>query len=109
MKNWLRRYRQSRRARRLLADLFRDPANLKGSSLRPSHATRADYVRSDEVDGQIVAVFFTILRHPRPYAFSRQFHEVLELYRYDCLSGAITVDRSVNVTRQRGEDGSGMI
>lgn len=109
MKHFFRRFRQNRRARRILADLFADPARLEGSSLRPSHATRADLVSVEEVEGEIRAVLFTILRHPRPYAFSRQYHEVLELYRYDCVTGAITVEQSLNVTRHRGQDGAGRI
>ena len=47
---------------------------------------------------------FGILRHPRPYAFSRQAHEVIEYYSYDLSGPRIKVDEGVNLTRLRGQD-----
>ena len=74
-------------------------------SLRTDHRTRAD-LRDYELDagGEVRVVYFTVLRHPRPYAFSKQFHAVMELYRYDVFAGEVTVHDSINLTRLRGED-----
>jgi len=47
---------------------------------------------------------FGILRHPRPYAFSRQSHQVIEHYLYDVRAGKIERLQGFNVTRSRGED-----
>ena len=58
------------------------------------------------LDGdQVTWLRFSILRHPRPYSFSRQFHEVIEYYRYESPPPRVTREGSVNVSRQKGRDG----
>jgi len=52
----------------------------------------------------VARIWFGILRHPRPYAFSRQSHEVIERYVYRV--GARRMERleGRNITRERGKD-----
>jgi hypothetical protein len=49
-------------------------------------------------------VRFGIVRHPRPYAFSRQSHKVIEYYVYDVKTQTLGVVKGHNVTREGGED-----
>jgi len=105
----LRVLRESRRiereARRLLASAFDDPALLRGTSLRPEHRNRVMVVRHACEGGRVKKVWFTILRHPRPYAFSRQHHEVLELWSFDAAARRLERLEGSNLTRARGSDG----
>ena len=47
---------------------------------------------------------FGILRHPRPYAFSRQSHEVIEYYTWDLSIPLVKVEEGLNLTRLQGQD-----
>ena len=110
LEEWWRNRRVARRHRReamrLLAALFEDPDRLHPTSLRPEHRSRACLLHP-EVDGdEVVAVHFSILRHPRPHPFSRQFHEVIEYWRLPAEPGSPPVRlRGVNLSRERGGDG----
>ena len=104
LRAWLERRRQERRARRLLADLFRRPDLLRGTSLEPRHANRWVLVGVEAGGGELARIHFGILRHPRPYAFSRQSHKVVEYYTYDPGSGAVVREKGLNLTRRRGRD-----
>lgn len=107
--------RAGRDARRLLQSAFADPVRLAGTSLRPEHRNRVMVVRHEsaplaEGDGKkkgsrVVRVWFTILRHPRPYAFSRQHHEVLELWLLDADSMRFERLQGANLSRLKGGDG----
>jgi len=101
----LRAIRMRRRARRLIAGLFADPARLAGTSLRPAHGRRWVYVGHDEEEGRIVRIRFGILRHPRPLRISSACHQVIEYYRYEIETGEIRVERSVRIDRR--EEGAG--
>jgi hypothetical protein len=101
---WWRRRRREREARRLLCEALRSPELLRGTSLRPSHAARCVLLEHEERDGRIRRIRFGILRHPRPYAFSRQHHQVVEVYLYDVEGGRISRLEGWNVTRSRGLD-----
>ena len=100
-------WRRRRAAWRHLYSLFDHPERLSGTSLRPQHRGRVDVVElePDDPDAPIEAIQFTILRHPRPYPFSRQYHAVLQLYRYDLAAGALSHVRSLNISRAQGRDG----
>ena len=103
-KAWLRKRREHGEALRLVAELFRSPERLVGTSLRRAHAGRWVYL-DHEVDGdRVIRVRFGILRHPRPYAFSPQSHKVIETYVYHALDDRIERLRGFNVTRHRGRD-----
>jgi hypothetical protein len=104
LREWLRRRREGREARRLLRAAFRDGTALHGTSLKPHHAARSVVVRHEAEGGQVARVWFGILRHPRPYAFSRQAHKVIEYYRYDVAAGRIERLEGHNLTRAAGED-----
>ena len=103
-RDWLRRVRTERRARELLARACRDSRLLAGTSLRPRHANRCVVQEFDQEAGEIVRIYFGIVRHPRPYAFSRQSHKVLETYTYDLVEGSIRVTAGKNLTRASGKD-----
>ncbi len=62
-------------------------------------------VRHDVEQDRVARVFFTILRHQRPYAFSRQVHEVLELWRLDVDTMRAERIEGSNLSRARGTDG----
>jgi hypothetical protein len=105
VEDWLVRRRREREARRLVASLFAGGDLLRGTSLKPRHASR--WVLVDfalDPDGGIATVRFGILRHPRPYAFSRQSHKVLEAYLYDVAAGRVTRERGLNLTREAESD-----
>lgn len=103
-RSWRRRARGRRSAGALLEGLFRDPALLAGTSLRRDHAGRWVYLGHEEVDGRVVRVRFGILRHPRPYAFSRQSHKVIERYVFDVAARRVSQEGGVNLTRGEGRD-----
>jgi len=104
IRSWIHRRRKAAEARRLVAQAFRCPELLQGTSLKPQHAARwvlVDY----ELEGESVArIWFGILRHPRPYQFSRQSHKVVEYYFYDVESRCLSVVAGHNVTRGKGRD-----
>ena len=104
MKLW-RRWRESRLANRKLREIFRAGVLLEGTSLRPEHAGRCLILDQEIQDGEVTRLRFSILRHPRPYPFSRQFHEVIEYYAFDAAAARLRREGSVNVTRMKGEDG----
>lgn len=101
---WLERKKLEKKARAKLRELFRDPDLLAGTSLRPSHSSRYVFLDCEAHDGEPAVIRFGILRHPRPYAFSRQAHEVIEYYSYDLSGPRIKVDEGLNLTRLRGQD-----
>ncbi len=104
LRRWRERRRRGRRARRLLDELFRRPDLLSGTSLRARHAGRWIHLGEEVEDGEISRIDFGILRHPRPYAFSRQSHKVIEYYTYHVREGRVERRQGVNVTRARGRD-----
>jgi hypothetical protein len=94
--------RKRREAGRALDVLFARPDLLAGSSLRPDHRARVQLLDLSRAPARIG---FGIVRHPRPYAFSRQFHEVLELYVWHADEQRLERAKGVNLTRARGSDG----
>ncbi len=101
---WRRKRRQEKEARRLVRDIFANPSLLKGTSLSRRHAARTVVLSHDVEGGAVVRVEFGIVRHPRPYAFSRQSHKVLEIYCYDIVKKKVVVQKGVNLTRAEGLD-----
>lgn len=99
-----RRLAEGREARRLVAEVFRRPDLLSGTSLAARHAGRWILHRWEAEGGRPVRIWFGILRHPRPYAFSRQSHKVIETYIYDVPAGKIERIEGFNVTRSEGKD-----
>jgi hypothetical protein len=104
LKDRLRRWRESRIARRLVAAVFTTPELLRGTSLAPRHAARWVLLGFEAEGGRPVRIRFGILRHPRPYAFSGQSHKVLEEYVYDVAAGKVVRRGGFNVTRSEGKD-----
>jgi hypothetical protein len=104
LREWFERRRREREARRRLGEAFRDPALLAGTSLGPRHAGRWVLLEEEWAEGRLARIRFGIVRHPRPYPFSRQSHQVLEVYLYDLQAGRITVERGRNLTREGGRD-----
>jgi hypothetical protein len=94
-----------REARRSLSALFERPERLRGTSLRPEHRSRVLLSGYEVDEGRVARVFFTILRHPRPYPFSRQVHEVVERWRLDLPSFRVERLEGLNLSRLRGSDG----
>jgi hypothetical protein len=103
-RDWLQRRRNERRARQLLNAALSSPEMLAGTSLKPRHRARCVMVGHDAEGDRVVRVHFGIVRHPRPYAFSRQSHKVLEYYIYDVEAGSISVTKGHNLTRADGKD-----
>lgn len=104
IRNWLRKRKLEQKARELVAAAFVYKKPLAGTSLKPRHANRW-VLQGFEVKGdEIVAIRFGIVRHPRPYAFSRQSHKVLEFYVYDVENEIIQVTRGENLTRGSAAD-----
>jgi len=85
--------------------MFQDPALLRGTSLRPKHATYALLLDFEATEERVSWLEFGIVRHPKPYPFSPQFHEVLEYWRYEVTAGRVERIDSVNLSRRRGTDG----
>jgi hypothetical protein len=104
IRDWLRKRREDREARRLVAAAFARPELLRGTSLAPRHAARWVLLGYEAEEGRPVRIRFGILRHPRPYAFSRQSHKVLEEYLYDVAAGKVLRLGGFNVTRSKGKD-----
>lgn len=104
LRDWLERMRTERRARKLLAAALADPRMLDGTSLRRRHANRCVVQSFDEEGGEIVRIYFGIVRHPRPYAFSHQSHKVLESYVLDVVDRKIRRMAGKNLTRASGRD-----
>jgi len=104
LRAWMKRRHLGKKARRMLRDLFQDRGLLGGTSLRPSHSSRCVFLNFEARDGELTVIRFGILRHPRPYAFSRQSHEVLEYYSWDLPGSRIRVERGINLTRLQGHD-----
>ncbi len=99
-----RRMKEERAARRLLGALFQSPELLRGTSLEPRHGGRWILLRPESEHGQVVRVWFGILRHPRPYPFSRQSHKVIESYLYEVGEGRVRRLSGLNLTREEGLD-----
>lgn len=104
LRGWLRRRRLERQARKLLRVLFTRPELLRGTSLRPHHSGRCVLTDFEVAEGQLIRIRFGIVRHPRPYAFSRQSHKVIEYYMYDVKTQTLRVVEGHNWTRESGED-----
>ena len=104
IRTWLKRRCLEKKARGKLRDAFRDSSLLAGTSLQPHHSGRAVLIDFEALDGELQLIRFGILRHPRPYAFSKQSHEVIEYYRYDTTEPRIKVEEGLNLTRLRGQD-----
>jgi hypothetical protein len=102
--SWFRKRSQARRARKLLQAAFGDPKILEGTSLKPRHKSRWVLVDFEVQEDAVSKIWFRILRHPRPYAFSRQSHKVIESYVYDVEAGGITRIEGRNITRAEGRD-----
>ena len=100
----LEKWRRGREARRLLAQVFRSPDFLRGTSLGSRHAGRWLVLDHESRDGRVVRIRFGILRHPRPYRYSPQSHKVLEVYLYEVESGKVTRLGGHNLTRAEGKD-----
>lgn len=98
------RRRVEREARRLVDRIFLDPELLAGTSLRLRHRARWVLVEIQENAGTIESVRFALVRHPRPYAFSPQHHEVAEIWRFDPGERRLTRESGTNLTRRRGLD-----
>ena len=104
IRTWLKRRRLEKKARGKLRDAFRDTGLLAGTSLNPHHSGRSVLIDFETRDGELRLIRFGILRHPRPYAFSKQSHEVIEYYRYDITEPRIQVEEGLNLTRLHGQD-----
>lgn len=92
--------RRSRQELRRLFDQRRDL--LRGTSLRPEHGSRVQLLDARDQPWEIL---FGIVRHPRPYVFSRQSHEVLEVWCYRVAGPQLERLSGHNLTVERGEDG----
>ena len=104
LRDWWRRRLREREARRLLNAAFRSPNVLRGTSLKQRHASRWVLLDIETEAGRVVRIRFGILRHPRPYAFSKQSHKVIEHYLYDVAEQRITRIEGHNITRASGRD-----
>ena len=104
LRTWLKRRRLEKKARRMLQDLFRDGSLLRGTSLRPRHSSRSVFLGFEACDGELAVIRFGILRHPRPYAFSRQSHEVIEYYTWDLSIPLVKVEEGLYLTELQGQD-----
>ncbi len=95
--------RLRKRARRTLDELFtKHPEQLQGTSLRPKHRGRTQVL---DVADDPNRVFFGILRHPRPHAFSKQYHEVVEIWCYWVEEGRVERMKGDNLSVKKGGDG----
>ena len=94
--------RLRREAGRALDAVFASPELLAGTSLRPDHRGRVQLLDLTQAPARIG---FGIVRHPRPYAFSRQFHEVVELWIWHAGERRLERAKGINLTRARGSDG----
>lgn len=94
--------RARRAASRELDRLFASGDLLAGTSLRPDHRGRVQIL---DLSGAPARIGFGIVRHPRPYSFSRQFHEVVELWIWHADERRLERVKGINLTRGRGSDG----
>lgn len=104
LKSWWSRRKEEREARRLLDALFESPELLQGTSLKRRHGVRWVLLRHESKQGKVVRIWFGILRHPRPYPFSRQSHKVIEHYLYEAGEGRVQRLAGLNLTREKGLD-----
>jgi hypothetical protein len=104
LKSWWARRKEEREARRLIEALFESPALLRGTSLKSRHGMRWILLRQESERGKVVRVWFGILRHPRPYPFSRQSHKVIEHYLYNVVESRVERLLGFNLTREKGLD-----
>ena len=103
LREFFRNERLLKHGRREVDRLFREKSELlKKTSLRAQHRARTQ-VQSVTLDP--LRVTFTILRHPRPYSFSKQYHEVIETYVYHVDEGRIERWKGINLSVREGEDG----
>ena len=100
-RTWRAQALRRRAAERALDELFRDGQRLAGTSLRPDQRTRCQLL---DLSAAPERIGFGIVRHPRPYPFSRQRHAVVELWCYEPARGRLARVRGVNLTRRAGED-----
>lgn len=98
----LARRKLRREAERRLDELFSSRALLAGTSLRPDLRSRCQILDLSQAPRLIG---FGIVRHPRPYPFSRQRHEVIELWIWDSEARRLERRKGENLTRRRGGDG----
>jgi len=96
-----------RRASKALGDLFSSPGRLAGTSLQPAHRGRCDIIDIESSGGQVDAMTFQILRHPRPHPFSRQYHLVAERWRVELPEGVPQRAGSVNLSRLKDSRSDG--
>jgi len=93
-----------KRAQRELDRLFVERRDLlRKTSLRPEHRGRTQVL---DVLDEPLRVFFGIVRHPRPYAFSSQHHEVLEMWCWHAEEDRLERLKGKNLTRFAGLDDS---
>ena len=104
LRRWFHERRRVREARRLVREALRSPEVCRGTSLKPRHASRTVIIDHEDCNGRIVRVRFGILRHPRPYAFSKQSHKVIEYYAYNVESRTLERMKGLNLTRRAGRD-----
>jgi hypothetical protein len=58
-----------------------------------------------DLSGAPARIGFGIVRHPRPYHFSKQFHEVVELWIWHADEERLERVKGINLTRRRRSDG----
>jgi len=100
-RRWREDMARRRAAERALDLLFGDAALLATTSLRPDHRARCQLLDWHEAPTRIG---FGIVRHPRPYSFSRQRHEVVELWCFEPAARRLERVKGVNLTRASGGD-----
>jgi hypothetical protein len=97
------RRRMRTRSRRELRRLFEERRDLlRSTSLRPEHGNRVQLLDTRDQPWEIL---FGIVRHPRPYTFSKQSHEVVEVWCYRVEQQQVERLTGHNLTVERGEDG----
>jgi len=104
LREWFRRRRLRREAMRQVDEAFASPDVLRGTSLRRRHAARWILIGWEEEGGSMARVDIGIVRHPRPYPFSPQAHEVLETWTYHVAERKFERKGGRNLTRESGED-----
>jgi len=104
LREWFRRRRLRREAMRQVDEAFASPDVLRGTSLRRRHAARWVLIGWEEDGGRIARVELGIVRHPRPYPFSPQAHQVLETWTYHVSERKFERQAGRNITRESGKD-----
>ena len=74
----------------------RDRELLAGSSLRADHRGRVQIL---DLSCAPARIGFGIVRHPRPYHFSKQFHEVVELWIWHAGEQRLERVKGINLTQ----------